>query len=221
MSTVIVIPVLGRPHRVDPLLTSTTAATPEPHRVLFVGTEGDDDEIEALEKAKADYVLMPPTKVGDYAKKINYAYQITDEPFLFLGADDLLFHPGWLSAALEPMSYGRIGVVGTQDLGSPRVLAGEHSTHFLVRRTYIDQFGTIDEPGKILHEGYAHEFVDDEFIATARKRGAYAFANDSVVEHLHPDWGKAALDPLYRARRARWDQGIKVLRKREKLWKSQ
>jgi hypothetical protein len=46
-------------------------------------------------------------------------------------------------------------------------MAGRHSTHSLVTRDYVERFGTIDEAGVVLHEGYPHEFVDDEFVQTA------------------------------------------------------
>ena len=125
--------------------------------------------------------------------------------------------PGWLSAALARLAPG-IGVVGTNDLGSPRVMAGEHATHSLVTRSYADEFGTIDEPGKVLHEGYVHEFVDDELVATARFRSAWAFAVDSHVEHLHPCWGKAPMDRLYAGQSERIRAGRKLYDRRRHLW---
>ena len=84
-------------------------------------------------------------------------------------------------------------------------------------REYVDR-GTIDEPGKLLHEGYPHEYVDDEFVQTAKKRGAWAFAEASIVEHLHPSWGKAPRDKLYDAQRQRMNAGRVVLNRRRHLW---
>ncbi len=213
------IPVLGRPHRVEPLLASLIAATPEPHRVLFVGTLGDDDELAAVRATGADLAVIPPNMRGDYAVKVNHAYRTTREPFLFLGADDLDFRPGWLTAALRLMDDPKIGVVGTNDLGNKRVMEGRHSTHSLVRRTYVDRFGTIDEPRKVLHEGYPHEYVDDEFVETARHRDAFAMALDSEVEHLHPCWNKAAMDDLYAQHARRMKLGRKVYWRRSPLWR--
>ena len=89
-----------------------------------------------------------------------------------------------------------VGVVGINDLNSKRVQAGTHANHALITRDYAER-GTIDDPTKTLHETYPHEFVDDEFIETAIKREAFVPALDSVVEHLHPNSGKAELDELY------------------------
>lgn len=220
----VLVPVLRRVHRVAPFLDSLEAATPEPHEVHFAATAGDSDLIaEIVRLAEDDPAIvlhvLAPNRVGDYARKINHAYRASSAPFLLLGADDLAFHPGWLPAALAHFASPFVGVVGTQDLApTDRARNGEHSTHCLVRRDYADRFGTIDEPGKILHEGYPHEYVDDELVETAKARGAWSFAGDSIVEHLHPSWGKAPTDVLYAGQRRRMESGRRVFLRRRGLW---
>lgn len=213
---VIVVPMLGRPHRVQPLLESIRSATPAA-RVLFVLSPGDTKVAHAVEAVSAEVVTVPFRPVGDYARKINAGYRYTTEPLVFLAADDLRFHPGWCEAACAKLDAG-IGVVGTNDLGSPRVLRGEHSTHSLVTRDYADRYGTIDQPGAILHEGYAHEWVDDELVETAKHRRAWAFAPDAKVEHLHPNWSKGVPDQLYAQQQARMRYGRPIYQRRRKLW---
>jgi glycosyltransferase involved in cell wall biosynthesis len=208
----ILVPVLGRPHRVAPLLASIRAATPEPHKVLFIADPGDDAEHAAIQIHGGDMLIVD----GNYPTKINAGVQATDEPLIFTGADDLHFHPGWLPAAAALMS-DTIGVVGTNDLCNARVIAGEHSTHSLVARWYAE-LGTIDEAGKLLHEGYLHEYVDDELIGTAQHRGSYAQAMDSIVEHLHPDVGKAPTDALYAAQGKRMRASRTTYDCRRPMW---
>lgn len=198
MNVLIVVPVLARPHRVEPLLASITAATPEEHGVLFVANTDDRDELAAIRSAGAD-VLEVPVARQSYPCKVNDAYRATTAPLLFLAADDLDFHPGWLPAVLAELDDGA-GVVGTNDLGNARVVAGEHSTHSLVTRAYADDpGGAWGQPGTILHEGYRHWYCDDELVGVARQRGAYRHAHDALVEHLHPYHGKADHDRTYRA----------------------
>lgn len=207
----ILVPVLGRPHRVVPLLDSaseTAACT-----VHFLASPDDRAEIEAIE---ADGRGVLEVVEGNYAQKINHACRVTASALVFLGADDLLFHPGWLTAACRRLTAG-IGVVGTNDLCNPRTLRGEHSTHSLVAREYISA-GTIDDPRCLLHEGYPHEYVDDEFIETAKHRGAYAHAHSSIVEHLHPMVGKAPVDRLYAGQRRRMRYGRRLYERRRHLW---
>jgi glycosyltransferase involved in cell wall biosynthesis len=212
----IIVPVLDRPHRVEPLLASITAATPEPHRVLFVADEDDDAELAALKAAKAD-VLTVGAGVS-YAAKINAGYHATTEPVFFMAADDLAFRADWYSRAASYFSDG-IHVVGTNDLCNPRVMCGQHSTHTLVKRSYIEgRSGVVDEPNAVLHEGYAHDWVDDEFVQTAMARGVYAHAFDSLVEHLHPLVEKADDDDTYRRGRAHSQQGRRLFRQRRRLW---
>lgn len=221
---VVVVPVLARPHRVEPFLCSLAANTPEPVRVVFVGTSTDTPMLNEIVRVADDdpmvrLEVLAPNRVGDYAIKVNFAYAHTDEPFLFLAADDLAFHYGWLAAAMAPMADPHIGVVGTQDLApTDRARTGDHATHCLVRRSYIDANGTIDEPGKVLHEGYPHEYVDDEFVGTAKARHAWAFAHDAVVEHLHPSWGKAPRDRLYNGQTRRMIEGRRIYNRRCGLW---
>lgn len=207
----ILVPALGRPHNVTPLLDSIEAATPGA-RTLFLCDHGDDAEIEAV---AADRRAHLDICGGNYAAKVNRGIEITAEPLIFTGADDLLFHPGWFEIASALIS-DEIGVVGTNDLCNTRVIAREHSTHSLVSRTYCER-GTIDEPGKLLHEGYEHEYVDDELVETAKFRGAYT-QSEAIVEHLHPDVGKAPMDRLYAAQGARMRRTRHIFDARRALW---
>lgn len=194
----IIIPVLNRPARAIEVFKSATENTDVPHRVLFICSLGDEAEIEACRATGAIADVFPePAGPGDWAKKLNYAYRGSFEPWLFCGADDLRFHPGWASEALTIGEHTQAGVVGTNDLGNPRVISGRHSTHPLIRRRYADERGTIDQPRAMAHEGYDHQFVDDEIVQTAIKRGEWAFARASVVEHLHPFFEKAPMDSTY------------------------
>lgn len=213
--TVILVPVLTRVHRVVPLLASIRNTCSA--RVLFLSTQEDTDMRRAIDQAGAEQLVVPWQPVGDYARKINAGFRYTDEPLIFTGADDLEFRPGWLDAARAKLTDG-IGVVGTNDLGSPRVMAGEHATHFLITRAYVTGFGTIDQPGQVMHEGYVHEYVDDEVVGTARCRNAWAPANESHVEHLHPDWGKAETDPLYQQQRQRMRLSRPLYQRRRLMW---
>lgn len=214
---VIVVPVLGRPHRVVPLLESIEAATPEPHRVLFVADVGDAAERAALEAAGADHITIEGR--GTYARKINLAARSSVEPLIFTAADDLHFHSGWFAAASAKLS-GPVRVVGTNDLGNPRTMSGEHSTHTLIARSYVDDPGGVIDgrPGMVLHEGYPHEYCDDEFVQTAKARGVYAHALDAHVEHLHFLWGKAEDDATYKRGRSRSSYGRSLYRRRRRLW---
>lgn len=210
----ILVPVRGRPHHLAPLLGSIHDTVDTD--VLFLVSSNDAPVIQVLDTLEQQYLVSPPQRVGDYACKINTGYRHCTTPLVFLGATDLYFHPGWFERATAKLTNG-IGVVGTNDLGNTRTQTG-HSTHSLVTREYVENYGTIDEPGKILHEGYVHEFVDDELVMTARKRKAYAHAADAIVEHLHPDWGKGEMDTSYRQQKSRMRESVGLYHQRSRLW---
>lgn len=227
---VILTPLWRRPHRVAPIYDSVRRITPGAHLCLIVSAD-DAPVLDAvhelfdeMNRTGYDSVLVadwPGGTPGDYARKMNMGFNATAEPHLFLGADDLLYHPGWLKACGDAIERtpGPVGVVGTNDLGNRRVLRGEHSTHSLVMRDYVQRHGTIDEPNKMLHEGYVHEYVDDELVETAKSRRAYAHADDAHVEHLHPLFGKAAYDESYEAMQMRMTRSRTYFMERRKLWR--
>jgi glycosyltransferase involved in cell wall biosynthesis len=221
----IFVPVLNRPHNAARQVHDIMEATTTDFEIMFISTVNDVDQIDVCKALARSYSFVrhfsiTPQKTGDYAKKINRAFLESDAPWIFTGADDLHFHPGWYEAAITAYAATGKSVVGTNDLGNKRVINGEHSTHSLVRRWYVDTYGTIDEDGKVLHEGYPHEFVDDEFIETARARDEFVHAHRSVVEHMHPLWGKAPTDHLYDAQSRRMAQGRRIYHQRRRKWTS-
>lgn len=216
MNVAVLVPMLGRHHHIGPLLESIRTTCPTA-TVLFGCSPSDRQVIDELQQRGERFFTVPGPRPGDYARKINEGYRRTTEPVLFLAASDLRFHAGWWQA-IEAALVPGVGVVGTNDLGSPRVIAGEHSTHSAVTREYVEQFGLIDQPGLVLFEGYEHEYVDDELVQTAMSRGAWAFAADAHVEHLHPSWGKAPTDRLYRQQRQRMRRSRALFEERRQLW---
>lgn len=226
----ILIPVLGRPERALPValsaLASEAASTLE---LVFLCSPGDIIQINACERAcvladgtetaRASTVVVPfPRLRGDFARKQNLGLHITDAPYVFCGADDLVFHPGWADAAISVVLEQDVCFVATNDLGNPTVMAGTHATHPLVCRDYAVECGTIDTPGLIYHEGYWHQYVDNEATGTAKYRECFGFAKDSVVEHMHPIWGKAERDETYRIGDEHRNEDRDLWRARRSMW---
>lgn len=197
----VIVPVLNRPQNAAPFMRSLLASTGLA-KVYAACSEAADAE--AWRAAGATVVECEGTT---FAEKVNEAYPWTDEPWVFLVGDDVRFHAGWLDHAQQTARATGAKVVGTNDLGNARVIAGEHATHILIARDYIDDIGASWDlagfdapsgPGVICHEGYQHWYVDDELITAAKQRGVWAPSLSSIVEHLHPYWGKADDDDTYR-----------------------
>lgn len=203
--TAVVVPVVRRPQNAVPFMASLRASTGL--ATVYAIAEPDDVEtVDAWRAAGAEVILGDAEWVGDepgqpvaraFAEKVNLGYRQTTEPWLLLVGDDVRFHPGWLDHA-QAVAGGDCHVIGTNDLVNPRVTSGEHATHLLVRRSYVDDQGASwDGPKVVCHEGYRHWYVDDEVVTAAKQRGVWAMALASKVEHLHPAWGTAAMDEVY------------------------
>jgi hypothetical protein len=194
------VPVLGRPANAETVTASLRETSVA--RLLFLATRGDREQVRACDQAArrwehVEVHTFPPAARGDYARKINAGVRLTGEPWLLMAADDLRFRAGWQEAALDAAERTGCRVIGTDDRCNPRVMRGRHSTHSLVARSYIEEHGTADEPGKMLHEGYEHNFVDDELVQTAVIRREFV-RSGAVIEHLHPNCGGADDDDTYR-----------------------
>lgn len=197
----VIVPVMKRPGNAAPFMRSLRASTGL--ATVYAVYDGEDSlTAAAWRKAGADLLKVNNyrdlDRPGTFAEKVNAGYRATSEPWIFIVGDDVSFHPGWLDSA-QSIAGDRYHVIGTNDLGNPRVLNGEHATHLLLRRSYVaSQGASWDGPGIVAHEGYRHWFVDDEIVTAAKVRGAWAMALGSLVEHYHPAWNKAPMDHIYK-----------------------
>lgn len=190
----VIVPVLRRPQHAEPFMRSLRASTGLA-KVYALADADDRDTVAAWEATDAEVIIGP---AHTFAEKVNVGYDMTEEPWLFVVGDDVAFRPGWLDHAQQVARKTGAQVIGTNDLGNPRVMSGEHGTHLLISRSYVDDVGASwDGPGTVCHEGYHHWYVDDELVTAAKQRGVWASALGSVVEHFHPIWQKAANDEVY------------------------
>lgn len=200
-SIVAIIPVLNRPKNVERLINSFKDNTPlDRAELLFVTGKDCKEEIEEINKFTGSISIdIAPDNIISWAKRINYGIKQSENKstWILCGADDIIFHPNWFEIA-EQKSINFDGIIGTNDLGHPATIGGWHSTHPIVSREYIKNFGVIDEPGKLCHEGYFHNYVDAEIVHTAIKRGKWIHEPKCIIEHLHPAWNKANDDDVYK-----------------------
>jgi hypothetical protein len=216
----IIVPTLNRPGRLRVLAENARNATRAPSRVLYVTEAGDkasQREAATLEE-EGLATLVVNSRKPCYAGAINAGYvAAADIPFthFLIGADDILFRPGWEAAATDALdARPGLRVSGTNDRHDPMVMAGMIASHYLVDRRYIDETGgVVDEPaGVALSEAYLHAGACAEFHETACARGVWTPCLASIVEHHpYPDskWhqpGVAVADEaLFAARRHLWD----------------
>jgi hypothetical protein len=214
----VIVPVVGRPQNAKPFMQSLRASTGLAS-VVVVGEKGDEETLAAWNTEGADVVLR--TDLKSFAEKVNAGkreFLADTATWFFIVGDDVRFHAGWLDHAQQVARNTGAKVVGTNDLANVRVTSGEHATHLLIARDYIDEVGASwDGPGVVCHEGYRHWYVDDEIVLAAKQRGVWAPALASVVEHFHPLFGTAPDDETYRKgqRHAGKDKALFVRRVQE------
>lgn len=204
----VIVPVMKRPQNAAPFMRSVRASTGLAF-VYAIADEDDEETRKAWHNAGANVIISD--RGHTFAQKANVGYEKTDEPYLFLCGDDVHFHPGWYDQALHVSNEESLAVIGTDDLGNARVRSGEHATHALFKRSYIDEQGASwDGPKVFVSEAYRHNFCDDEWTFVAKQRGQFGFAKGSVVEHLHPLWGKTSNDEVYQKGRHSYDRDRKT-----------
>lgn len=206
----IIVPVARRDNAQQFLQSLVHSITPAQRDQVsvWVMTDVDDDATWKAWDRASDGCALPNIhlsakrylrSMGSFAEKVNQGYRNSSEPWLFLVGDDVRFHPGWLDQAMAVARDSGASVIGTNDLGNPMVQAGEHATHMLIHRDYVVHVGAgWDGPGVVCHEGYRHWFIDNEIVTAAKQRGVWAAAAQSIVEHLHPYFGKGDVDETYR-----------------------
>lgn len=215
---VVIAPVLNRPANAHPLMRSL-ASTTDRARLVFACSPSDEAQITSCRATGAETIIVPwEPERADWARKLEYVRGLTEEPYMLLGADDIRFHPGWLEAVLQMFKDYDVGVVGTDDMHNRAVRSGGHSTHPVVCRGYADKYGTIDNPDLMLHDGYWHQYVDNELIETAKSRGCWGFAHDARVEHRHPLWHNATDDATYERGRDHYREDQILYQQRRRLW---
>jgi len=206
----VIVPVLNRPQNAEPFMRSLRASTGLAD-VVAVCSQSEDQY--AWDAAGCGEVLF--TEKISFAEKVNLGLAKSDRRWVFLVGDDVRFHPGWLDHAQQVARDTGAKVIGTNDLGTTRVTSGDHATHMLIARDYIDDVGASwDGPGVVCHEGYRHWYVDDEIVTAAKQRGVWAPSLASIVEHLHPLFGKAENDDTYRKGQYRMQSDQRLFRKR-------
>jgi hypothetical protein len=199
-----------RAHRIASVVQSIAEST-EDYSIVVIAATG-----ECADAAKELPVTLLEDSGGTWPQRINAGYRITNEPYIFTGADDLAFRPGWFQAAMRVMETID-GVVAVNDLMN---MAG---VHYLISKNFIETIGgVIDQPpGVIACESYTHQYVDDEIRATAIFRNRWGgVVRDSIVEHLHPGLGKSESDLTYQIGEASGSQGYQVFQSRAHLWAS-
>lgn len=224
MNIDIFIPTFRRSYKLLDYIGHVREVTPLARHIVCIVERDDMDSYHIARGAGAIVVINH--RSPSYAGSINSAWECLQPDMFFCGADDLRFNPGWLEEALanvttadHPFHQDTPVVIGTNDIHNQEVARGEHATHYLVSKGYIEHFGgVIDKSAPVLYEGYDHNWTDREFIGTAKLHGSFLPCLTSVVEHLHFTFGLSQMDDTYQKTRRAVDQDQQLYEQRRPLW---
>jgi GT2 family glycosyltransferase len=158
------------------------------HDIEIIAAVDNDPDTRGLLGRHVDRLLYS----GEYrgcSQAWNDALVASTGDLLVLAADDLVWHPGWLDAALATMNEfpEGWGLVGFND----GHMGAELSTHYLMSRRLVrDVFG-----GRVAWDCYRHSFNDVEANERAKRAGRYAWCEAAHVTHEHWLFGQRAQDP--------------------------
>lgn len=190
----IAVPILNRPERIP----RVAQAFNDPRfQLLFLPDPEDAASLAALREFGLLHSVSHITERWGrrtYAAKINHAFSTTTTPFFLYASDDVEPEVGWWDAAHAALADERVGLLATDDKMNYQVSCGRLATHGILRREYVESFGSASLPdaGPVFWEGYGHWCVDAEASYVARLRDAFLFEPRSVIRHARAD-----SDPTY------------------------
>lgn len=177
---VILLPSLGRPHRLEEAAQNIHLNTDLDHSILWcVGGIASKEVLDEMGEVYVDDTEDPDKRYVTRMNKLIHHEVVQKARTVFFGSDDVLHHDGWLRYGLIQMQAMQKAVVVVNDLHNP------NGTQAIVRTDYLPLL-CFDDPMAAFHHGYDHNYADTEQFTTAQKYQQFTRSMDSIVEHLHP-----------------------------------
>lgn len=184
-------------------------------RPLFVVHESDTDSLNEVKRLKASYTIDKQSPSGVNAS--NAGYWAIKTNWFVLSQDDIFFHKGWLDNAKKHITKG-IKVVGLYD-GYPYHLQSQHSVAWLINRQFVQRNSlSIGHKDVLFNPDYKKNYADNELNDIAKFRKVWAFASDSLAEHLHPGFNKSQMDSTYQMNENFLSEDRELYNLRSNLW---
>ncbi len=209
--TALLLPTAYRPDNLKRCLDSLFDSGSIPDRIIVSPFKDDLDSLGVA------YVL--PVQTRPRPKEFyslgsvfgwNYCYSYTQGcDCVVLGADDQVYHPGWMEDALYELGLlGEPGLVAFND-GSSN--GKEYAAHWLAHKLFLDKY-----VGDCMYPPiYKSWWCDRELSDIAQLHNCYAYAEDARVDHLHYSFGRSRIDPTYQAAMNNYDGDERLYRERK------
>ncbi len=185
-----------RPRRAVDTIRQTLATT-RTHSIEFIVITEQTEVRDATTQFFLDYersnlhnfqVLYQEEERGPI-RGWNGGLKASQGEFIAFWADDLWPFPGWLDIVMPYFDTfpDRVGYVGFNDL----IHHGDFlTTHYMVHRQYIIDY----QNGVLAYPHYKRICNDTESMSRAKNANLWVWAEDAIVEHIHPIAGKRERD---------------------------
>lgn len=204
----IVIPTFKRPNNII-----ETEKQLKGHDIVWVCHHTDKESQDLVKSLGYNPVIdtQPPSGVN----ATNAGYWATTAEWVVIGQDDFKWHLAWLEKAWKWTA--KYQVIGFND-GSNSA-RHQHSVGWLVNRQFVQDLSLcLDFPNVIFNPHYKKNFSDTELNDTAKSRGVWKYADDAILEHLHPTFNKGENDITYQHLETHLAQDINLYNSRKHLW---
>jgi hypothetical protein len=185
---------MGRSERLDEMVKSAISMAKSASRLEFcIFLDKADAESEYLGGLENKLVFKGPSM--PVSLLTNFLFAQSSGSIIMYGADDIIFRTqNWDSLVEESLKIPGKWLVHANDLSRN---TGRIATHGFVLREYSENLGYLIPP-------YFEALFCDTYITwLARKSGGEIYLKDVQIEHMHPDWGKSAVDLTYERRKNR------------------
>jgi hypothetical protein len=160
---------------------------------VYLAVESSDKETLAAAKKLPGVKLVKRHPGTTAVQGWNLAYKAAfadGADWFVLGADDIVWHDGWLGAALKTAKETGAQVVALNDGHTDLAQYGAH--YMMTRQFSLEHLG-----GAFVPPRYKSWWFDRDICDLARSVGTYAPCEAAMAEHLHPEWKTADMDATY------------------------
>lgn len=209
----IIIPTRNRAKLLLPRLKTIFDNTPELRNEkaeLIIAHDEDDKETHELLAHEFALVWAPASQPFELpCIKWNNAAKIAQGEWLVTMSDDSEPEFLWLESALDSLNYGFLAL--------PDGVTGARNRFFtplyMATREWLKKY----HGGVLVIPKYKSWYADIETAQRAHRSHSYILAGRSVVAQLHPTFGNAPDDEMYRLGRTRHEEDKRIFEQREKL----
>lgn len=180
----ILCPSRGRPEKFNRFYQSAVK-TGANFKIYCYLDESDPTKDKYPEDSKHLEVIIGPDR--RLAQAYQFLYEMTKEPVIMLGADDLVFTAGGWDNITLPVDQRWL--ISYDDGGFPKKEDG----HPFISRKFIDDIGYLTHPR------FEHALIDNWLAEISKAIGVYHYHN-LKIEHVHPKYGKDTWDDTYKRR---------------------